>query len=412
MDRKAQLLDRIDRDQEALVGFLGQFVQVPSENPPGDTTKAAEFVAEFLTKRGLPFRTIAPQKTMPNLVGTFQGGRPGKHLVLNGHMDVFPAGDPGLWERPPFSGDVAGGRIWGRGVTDMKAGTAASLFTFAYLHEMRDELCGRLTLTAVSDEETFGPWGARYLMEHHPEVHGDACLNGEPSTPGTVRFGEKGLLWFAVSTRTKGGHGAYFHASANAIDIMSRLLADLKALADIPVEVPARVREAFERARPGLDRYLGAGATDVIPRITVSFGTIRGGLKVNMIAADCQAEVDVRLPVGASRQAVEDRAREIVARYPEASYHFINYSEPAWTDPDHALIRYVRANAKAVRGEDPAPGISLGGTDARLWRQRGIPGVVYGPTPHNMGSPNEYVEISEFLDTVRVHVLSAYDYLT
>ena len=65
----------------------------------------------------------------------------------------------------------------------MKAGTAASIFTFAYLHRIRDKLKGKLTLTCVSDEETFGPWGARYLMENYPEIHGDCCLNGEPSSP-------------------------------------------------------------------------------------------------------------------------------------------------------------------------------------------------------------------------------------
>ena len=63
------------------------------------------------------------------------------------------------------------------------------------MYRVRDHLKGRLTLRAVSDEETFGPWGARYLMEHHPEVHGDCLLNGEPSSPLTIRFGEKGPLW-------------------------------------------------------------------------------------------------------------------------------------------------------------------------------------------------------------------------
>ena len=65
----------------------------------------------------------------------------------------------------------------------MKAGTTASIMTYALLSRLRDRIGGRLTLTLVSDEETFGPWGARYLMEHHPEVHGDCLLNGEPSGP-------------------------------------------------------------------------------------------------------------------------------------------------------------------------------------------------------------------------------------
>src|SRR6516162_1980745 len=70
--------------------------------------------------------------------------------------------------------------------------------------ELCEKLHGRLTLSAVSDEETFGPHGARYLSEHHPEVFGDSCLSGEPSSPRTLRFGEKGALWLEFTVRTKG----------------------------------------------------------------------------------------------------------------------------------------------------------------------------------------------------------------
>ena len=95
------------------------------------------------------------------------------------------------------------------GDTREAADPTASVFTFLYLRELRGELHGRLTLSAVSDEETFGPYGARYLAEHHPEVFGDTCLNGEPSSPWTLRFGEKGPLWLEFTVRTKGAHGAY-----------------------------------------------------------------------------------------------------------------------------------------------------------------------------------------------------------
>src|SRR5207248_2322723 len=108
---------------------------------------------------GLDYDLVAPQPTMPNVVATVEGGEPGPHLVLNGHLDVFPAGEPARWSGDPFSGAIRDGKLYGRGVTDMKVGTAASLVTFAYLAELRQHLKGKLTLTAVSDEETFGPWG-------------------------------------------------------------------------------------------------------------------------------------------------------------------------------------------------------------------------------------------------------------
>ena len=77
----------------------------------------------------------------------------------------------------------------------MKCGTSASIWTYIYLHRLREELGGRLTLTCVSDEETGGTWGAKWLVENFPEeFRGDCMLNGEPSVPTMLRFGEKGTL--------------------------------------------------------------------------------------------------------------------------------------------------------------------------------------------------------------------------
>src|SRR5215468_8282770 len=153
-DVKAQLLHWIDADRDEIVAFLCEFVRAKSPNPPGDTTLAAAHVTRFLERNQLPFRVIAPQPAMPNIVGSFEGARPGHHLVLNGHIDVFPADETiERWTHGAWSGAIADGKIHGRGVADMKAGTSSSIFTFRYLHRLRDRLAGRLTLTAVSDEE-------------------------------------------------------------------------------------------------------------------------------------------------------------------------------------------------------------------------------------------------------------------
>ena len=166
--RKAKLLERIESDHDVLLEFLQGFIRCPSPNPPGDTRMAAAHIRKLLDHHGVANRVIAPQRTMPNIVATIEGGKPGRHLALNGHIDVFPVGDGSGWSQDPWGGAIVDGRIYGRGACDMKCGTTASIFTFLYLHELREELHGRLTLSAVSDEETFGPWGARYLFESHP----------------------------------------------------------------------------------------------------------------------------------------------------------------------------------------------------------------------------------------------------
>jgi len=76
------------------------------------------------------------------------------------------------------------------------------------------------------------------------------------------------------------------------------------------------------------------------------------------------------------------------------------------------MVRILQRNGEAVRGIRPKPAISIGGTDCRFWRWRGIPAYVYGPVPYNMGTADEYVTLDDLYGTVRVHVLSAFDYLT
>ena len=112
-DVKKQLAKWIDDDRDKIIGFLCDFVRAKSPNPPGDTTLAAAHVTRFLEANGLPFRVIAPQATMPNLVAAFDGTGRGKHLVLNGHIDVFPAGSAEAWSRDPWSGAIEDGRVHG-----------------------------------------------------------------------------------------------------------------------------------------------------------------------------------------------------------------------------------------------------------------------------------------------------------
>jgi succinyl-diaminopimelate desuccinylase len=409
---KTRLLDRIEADRELLIGFLRDFIRCASPNPPGDTREAAAHVRKLLDGRGVPYRVIAPQETMPNLVASFDAGKPGRHLALNGHIDVFPVGDGAGWTRDPWGGELIDGKIYGRGACDMKCGTTASIFTFLYLGEIKDALHGKLTLSAVSDEETFGPWGARYLFEHHPEIIGDCCLNGEPSSPWTLRFGEKGPLWLEFTVKTPGAHGAYTHASKSATAIGAKLIGELESLTQIPAPEASNLAAALDQAAEVIDKAYGAGASQIVRRVTVNPGLVQGGLKVNMVAAECRFEVDIRLPNGLEAPAILKLVDRIVAPYPEVSYRVINYNPPSWCPPDSEMVQLVRDNAQAVSGIDPTPVISLGGTDARLWRYRDVPAIVYGPSPTGMGSTDEHVTVEQFFHVVKCHVLSAFDYMS
>ncbi|CAN5725742.1 M20 family metallopeptidase [soil metagenome] len=418
MSQTDSLLHWLESERDRQVDFLQRFARIDTANPPGDTRAAADLFRRFLDEEGIAHRTEAPQAAFPNLVASFEGGAgPGRHLVLNGHLDVFPVGERAAWQRDPWSGDIADGRLHGRGTVDMKSGTTALLFVFAYLHRMRSQLAGKVTLTVVSDEETGGKWGADWLVERcAAEVLGDCMLNTEPSGLATVRFGEKSMLWIRFRIAVKGGHSAYPHTGGSATKVAPALIQDLQAIEAMAPDEPAAVRATLDRpeVRAAAELSLGAGAADVMRRVSVNIGTIQGGVKINMLPSDCVLEVDFRLPPGISRASVLSKISEIAARHSGTRFEELLPDGPEATvsDPTHEMMGHLLRHAAHDQAAPPQPIVSLGGTDTRFWRVKGVPAFVYGCSPAGMGGVNESVSLAEFHHVLRTHALAARDYLT
>jgi succinyl-diaminopimelate desuccinylase len=411
---KDAILAWIDEDRDELIGFLSSFVAIPSPNPPGDTRAAADFLRGFLQRRGVPIEIRSAKDHLPNVVGSFEGARPGRHLVLNGHIDVFPAGAAEAWTRDPWSGAVEDGKVHGRGVADMKCGTSASIWTYIYLHRLRDRLAGRLTLTCVSDEETGGTWGAKWLIENFgEEFRGDCMLNGEPSVPSMVRFGEKGTLRIVVEIDTPGAHAAYTHASPNAIRIAAEVIGDLYELENLPVEQSDEIRRAIEAGFGAIDAGVGAGASSILNKVTVSVGVIQGGVKINMLPGHCRLEVDIRLPIGMTHAFIIGHVERIIGRYPQARLIpvWTHSCEPTVSAPGHEMVAILKRTVRDLGLPEPVSAVSLGATDCKHWRQNGVPSYVYGCRPGNMAKPDEHVDVEEFLHVLRTHALAAAAYL-
>ena len=311
-----RLLDRVEQDRKEIIAFLRGFLKSPSPNPPGDTRQATKYITDYLDTKNIQYKVVGPDPEKPNIVSTLDTQRPGKHLILNGHIDVFPVGNPEGWSHDPWGGELVDGRIYGRGACDMKAGTTASIYTYAVLNEMTPELDGKLTLTAVSDEESGGRLGAGWITENIPEAIGNCVINGEPSSPYTIRFGEKGILWLRVNVNSPGGHGAYPHLSPNPIKIAAKIITELETLNQTPVSYPENLLKAINEGRAEAERALGAGGADVMSRLSVNIGAITGGVKINVIPRTCSFEVDLRLPPGLSREEVLPRVQAILDKYP------------------------------------------------------------------------------------------------
>jgi acetylornithine deacetylase/succinyl-diaminopimelate desuccinylase-like protein len=338
-EARAQIVRWIDEDRDLLIDTLVRFVRAKSPNPPADTREACQILCRFLEERELPFHIVASDETMPNIVGTFDCAQPGRHVVFNGHMDVFPVGDSGTWTHDPWGGEIEDGRIYGRGVNDMKAGTASI-------------------------------------------------------------------------ARTPGAHGAYPHKSGNANVIAAKLVLDLLTLQDMEVKAPEVIVRALTGADDVIDRVASPGAAQILQKLTVNIGVLKGGTMLNMLPGTCVVEADVRVPIGVDADDMVREAGRIAARYPAVTMEVVRKFNPLWSDPEHEMCRLIQANAEEIGGFLPPAIVSLPSTDVRLWRMRGIPAFVYGITPYNVAMADEYAEIDEIIHVLKVHTLSAFDFLS
>jgi len=385
-------------------------VDAPSPNPPGDVRLPLEVAAEYLARNGISFTRVSSDRDYRkvNLVARVYGAHPGPHLVMNAHLDVFP---PSNARKSPTADDGSAGRdgephvIRGRGAVDMKGGAAAFMVSLKLLHERRQRLHGQVSLCLVCDEEVFGPWGSRALLEMFPDLYGDALLSSEPSSTSVIRIGERGFIWGAAEFPGEGGHGAYPSGKASPIERASAFVRDLRGA----------IPEAWKPEDSGTgakmpQSLLAPVGKSFVDAVSLNFGTIAGGITVNMKADHCRVGLDFRVPLGRGTDEILNVVREVVSRH-DGTFHLDNSSEPNKSDANAPLFTFMKAAVERVTGTTPAFAIGLGCTDARLWRRRGIPAAVYGPDPSTMAHDDEKVGLSELTKVANVHLQTALQFL-
>jgi acetylornithine deacetylase/succinyl-diaminopimelate desuccinylase-like protein len=403
----------VEAARDALIATTQRLVAVASPNPPSDTHEVAA-VAEALLREipGMEVERIEPEPRVVSLIGRLRGAGPGRRLIFNGHLDTFPLLEALPWTVPPLGGVLEDGKLYGRGVCDMKGGMACSLLAAALLARHRDTWAGEIVLTLAGDEENMGSLGTGYMMKHVPHALGDANICGDVGSPRVVRFGEKGLMWVEVEATGAPAHGAHVHRGANAIDRLRTALDRLKDLEEVPFQAPPVVSEAIARAKPISEPLSGAGEAETLQRVTVNIGTIEGGTSPNLVPTHAIARADIRLPVGITTDVLVARLDEWLAPLEGVSWRAIRRFEPSFTPPGHEIVQRTARVAAEVLGEAPAVNMRVGGSDSRWYRQYGVPTVVLGLTPFNMGGADEYVLVDELVAVAKIHTLVAYDFLS
>ena len=412
-DVRSALARQVDGSLDGLISVTQRLVGVASPNPPSDTEEIAR-VAEALLREipGIEIEVIEPAPRVKSLIGRIRSGRPGRRLIFNGHLDTFPILETLPWTVPPLGGVLKDGKLYGRGVSDMKGGLACSILAAKLLAQNRDAWSGEIVLTLAGDEENMGSLGTGYMMDHIPHAKGDANICGDVGSPKVVRFGEKGLMWVEVEATGSAAHGAHVHRGTNAIDRLRTALNRLKDLEDVPFQAPPVVTAAIAKAKAISEPLSGAGESETLQRVTVNIGTIEGGTSPNLVPTHCIARADIRLPVGITTDVLVAQLDEWLAPLDGVKWRAIRRFEPSFTPPDDEIIQRTAKVAQEVLGEAPAVNMRVGGSDSRWYRPAGVPTVVLGLTPFNMGGADEYVLVDELLAVAKIHTLTAFDFLT
>jgi acetylornithine deacetylase/succinyl-diaminopimelate desuccinylase-like protein len=148
--------------------LLQRLLRFDTANPPGGERECIEWAQQLVAESGCSVRIVARDSERPNLVARLPGERRSPPLLLQGHVDVVPA--VGDWSRPPFGGEIADGYVWGRGALDMKGGVAMMVAAFLQAAESEKPPPGDVVLCLLSDEEAGSDYGARFVVERHPEL--------------------------------------------------------------------------------------------------------------------------------------------------------------------------------------------------------------------------------------------------
>jgi acetylornithine deacetylase/succinyl-diaminopimelate desuccinylase-like protein len=371
----------------------------------GHETRNAELLGGYLEGAGVGIEQFESLPGRGSVVARIEGSDPtAPTLCLMGHTDVVPV-NPAGWSRDPFGGELIDGEVWGRGAIDMLNVTASMAVAFRELARSGWKPKGTLVYFGVADEEAGGHWGAEWMCEQHwdairsdyvlTELGGWSNVGADGVRRVVVNTGEKGIAWRSLRVRGTPSHGSMPFGADNALvkaaEVVRRLslyrpqahISDVwkaqVAVMRLPDEMkaglldPARIWSTIEQLPPAVARTCHAHT-----HTTFSPNVVHGGQKTNIIPDLVEIEVDIRTVPGTTQADVDAHLHEALG---DLAHHVeigrLQQNDATESPRGNALWdALASATQVAYPGADLIPGLIVGGTDARFFRERGA--VAYG----------------------------------
>ncbi len=401
------MTDSIDR--ERLVEDLQALIRIPSVT--GSEEMVAGWAAEALRAVGLVVEVVRPdldalradldwpgqemaRTSLPVVIGRV-GPTSGKRIILSGHLDVVPPGDPATWTNDPWAADVRDGRLFGRGACDMKGGVASILGAIRALDTTGDldRLDGELVVAFVPSEED---GGQGTLAAIRAGVTGDLAIIPEPSNLDVV-VAHAGAITFRLSVPGRAAHASQRREGVSALDKLFVLLRALERDESRRNEAETDpLMTALGLPYPTIVGIVHGGdwASTVLDRVTVDG---RYGVRLGQSAAGAEAELRACL-------AAACEADEFLRDHPATVAITGGRFGSARIASEHPLPVGLAGVAEAVTGRRPALLGEPYGADMQMFVNAGrTPCVIFGPGDVKVAhSADEHVPLDEVADCARV----------
>ena len=367
-------------DEDFIVNLTKELVGMDSQNPPGKTSHIVEFLEKKCEKLGFTTKIFTLDEDRHNIMVYFGDGE--KDIVLSGHLDTVPAGDPSSWKFPALQATLENGKIFGRGSVDMKGGVATLLAVMELIQRLDIKLKHRLVFAGTADEEV-GMNGAFQLQEKGV-MDNATCLIITEATNLQVGIAEKGPYWIRVHVKGKAAHGSMPEEGINAIE---------GACLGIP---------ALKKIVPEIEHEL-------LGKSTLNVGIINGGVKINVVPDECYFDCDFRLVPEVDFQEFDNEIsnlmNELTEKHPYHFSHEILHKIPALgTNQEESIIQHLLKWTAEITDKNTEPiGLTYGTDAAALIPPRNIPfAIIGGGSTSVLHQANEYVPIKDLIDAAKI----------
>ncbi len=404
------------------VSFAQKLIQFDTTNGVGPERDCILYIKEMLESHGIETKLICRDENRPNLFAKIPSKNPDPAIppfVMYGHVDVVSTTGQN-WEKDPFAGIIEDGYLWGRGAIDMKGEVAMFLASMIRLADEKIELPFDVVCIALSDEEGSSEYGAKYLVEHHPEEFkgmkyaigeiGGFSLHIMGKKLYPIQIAEKQVAEIKITARGQGGHASMAHKDT----AMERLSVAITKLSQkrLPVRISPPVRYMLEQMAKSMGGYVGLAIrlllkpalTDKLLNVLGTAGElfdpllhnslnvtiVGGGDAINVIPAEVWCRCDLRLvPECTVEEALADIRAVIGDGFDIEVLKFDQGSRSV-------DLKLYDSFADAIRKADPEgcpiPFVLQAVTDARILSRVGIQS--YGFTPMNLPEDYDFTSLS------------------